>query len=172
GWGGRSNYAVVSIPHPPPRPSPARGGRSRTAQWLKKNSRVFTTTQTRSSRPRRRSFCLSRCPSTLAFSSSVGSRANAARKISSPAFSGDTFSWISFATRPLPEVTLSLISGEFVRCSTLDRFALLLRAHSHADERGGRSNTSRKYDPKPSCGRFTARACFDILLNAVFVPHT
>src|SRR5262249_38751863 len=88
------------------------------------------------------------------------------------AFSGGSLSRTNFATRPLSEAILSLTSGELVRCSTLDRLAPLPRAHSHADDRGGRSNTSRKYEPKPSCGRSPARACFDILLNAVFVPQT
>src|SRR6185503_8564201 len=101
----------------------------------------------------------------------VGWRANAAREISSSAMSGGVLSRASLVMRPLPFAILPSTVLEFARCRTCDRLAPLPRAHSHAELRGGRSNTSRKYEPKPSCGKSTARDCFDILLNCVRTPH-
>ena len=54
---------------------------------------------------------------------------------------------------------------EFARWSTCCRLAPVAGRTRRPRTAGGRSKTSRKYEPNPSCGRSTARACRDILSN-------
>src|ERR1043165_5674680 len=136
------------------------------------NSREFISAQHKSSNPRRKSGCDCTYLTARSCSKGVGVRENAARYNSVTASCGIVFRSTNLATRPFGELIFRSISGDIDKCSTCGKFALLLRAHSHAELRGGRSNTSRKYEPNPSCGKSTERGVRDLLLNTVRVSVT